>query len=52
MNKNIHAVEIQEQYGDTIRERIRDQRGELSPMPGEPSIIAVPADELPNVGSF
>ena len=48
MNANIRAVPIEEEYGDSIRERVRDQHGELRPMPGEPAIIALPAAVLPD----
>jgi len=45
--KNITAEPIREEYNDSVRERIRDRRGELSPMPGEPAIIALNPSVLP-----
>lgn len=46
--KNIHALSIQPEYGDTVRTRIRDHHGELAPMPGEPATIALDAGVLPD----
>lgn len=43
-----HGEPIREEYGDSVRERIRALHAELPPMPGEPAILKLSTDVLPN----